>query len=956
MPEYFDNETGATHQTLFGCTVRSISAEYSKNDTSATCQVTLIKESGQTFFFETSDMPSDGVKAVVNIAFGEFAFVGVVTEWEKTIISRTGRDIYVVKLNDARHILNEIEVVLGTSGPVATLVTPQDKTFGGMPKSPTPSTNPGGSSSPGGGTHGSVPKWLTDLVTVAGPYAGGVINAYNQGSVPSSWRGNYNVVAVEPDDPIDHGKGMNWSKIKEAIEDAELIYGLCLYQIKLTELDSYIEAYGTGESSEALQRIKGKKYMMGELLNLVCEAFSLSWYVEMTTDGGINYITIRVHTDSVVGNETTRTLSLQDLADLHEDEVFTMKQGTTFVTKAASKLVLSGPPKKTLTEYGSSSIKPFWGFQPGGGDVQWGNLSGRTIKGSILPPGAEDGFVRVAYVPLTEPSFHVPGEPDEQLHSASIADMRALLRGTTTDNIKNWSIEKQNALRQYAKANWGKKFYIELPADSFKVVPPNSQYSDDYKVEQWVTSSPVGWWEGATLPEDFDEQATAKLCQTDGRWMTFVKMPKLAEPITEPIGGGDEITVYTEQWDNLMQKSENVVLQDDEYYMKCRVETFDNYLVLTLPDALVTRNSENQRSRETELAGAWIPLQDTRESYGPWTSDDYLSGGEVQAGSSDIKSDTTLAPWSYGYAGMLHSEAEAKLQEAVQAKLAAWKPTQGNISTGQLEVAGLPVVNLGTLIGVGGARIDNMSVQYGADGVTTRYNVNRKTQKDKEQEDKDKKKDDKANEKTNDQDPGNDLKELQDKVKALEEALQGGGLGGSSTGSGDEVNPDDEEGAALDLDLTGFDPDDFEQDPDTYGEVLQHVMEYKYKRKKRKRLPLDKPDGGMGYVLSSDGGPFYNIKRLDARDIDPGIASDLNLDNMMWAPAWTGVRNLSEPIESPGYLQPLTRVTVKMFVTTYTVYTDEALDGTNSTVPIQVARYTPYLEHTPPVFAPPVAE
>jgi len=119
-------------------------------------------------------------------------------------------------------------------------------------------------------------------------------------------------------------------------------------------------------------------------------------------------------------------------------------------------------------------------------------------------------------------------------------------------------------------------------------------------------------------------------------------------------------------------------------------------------------------------------------------------------------------------------------------------------------------------------------------------------------------------------------------------------------------------------------------------------------------MPLDKPDGGLGLIMTGPGlGPYYDIRRLDGRDISQGVAEELLLDDMLDAPTWINVRNLAEDVDSAGYLQAGTRVTVKMFVDTYVVYEDLVLDGSDRLEPVKVARYTPYIEHTPTTFAPP---
>jgi len=119
--------------------------------------------------------------------------------------------------------------------------------------------------------------------------------------------------------------------------------------------------------------------------------------------------------------------------------------------------------------------------------------------------------------------------------------------------------------------------------------------------------------------------------------------------------------------------------------------------------------------------------------------------------------------------------------------------------------------------------------------------------------------------------------------------------------------------------------DELEEDVDDLGDLGDNRYNYEW----------IKPMGGLGITVSNSG-PFYNIRRVNNSDISGNPFSNIGVNEIMFFPEWTNVRNLAEPLNSPGYLPNGTKVNVNIYH-----------EGDNGS-------YIPYIEVTPTLFAPPI--
>lgn len=106
--------------------------------------------------------------------------------------------------------------------------------------------------------------------------------------------------------------------------------------------------------------------------------------------------------------------------------------------------------------------------------------------------------------------------------------------------------------------------------------------------------------------------------------------------------------------------------------------------------------------------GVHIPLQRNFEYFGP-----FMATGVYSAGLNLIQ-DSSIAPWTYGSVAKMLTAGQQLADRSV-AKITV-------IDHASFNLAGLPEFNIGDPIGVN-ANMNNISMQYGTDGLTTSYNI-----------------------------------------------------------------------------------------------------------------------------------------------------------------------------------------------------------------------------------------
>lgn len=650
---------------------------------------------------------------------------------------------------------------------------------------------------------------------------------------------------------VEEEKGVIFSTIIERVEATTLTFGNNNFEVDMSALLSLKSFTGEGVN---------EYYIEGEIRSLVstitefCNAVGAEWWVESRRKSVIDdtiIIEIKV-IRRLDGIGNPNALEMDVLAASHEDRVLFRKDGFESNDTTTNKVIWGGV-KRQLHLIDSSEMKPFWGF---------------------------DEFGR----PLLSPAFTMPDEPQSRRIETTIEQMEDVLNNTSGP----LDTGRGAALSRYMDDVWGKKFYFALAK--------NTMTSSNRHLINFPEIISAGWWEGAAHPQGarrFAPDIEVKLTTEDGRWGPFVELSELFITGSGTVDNPLKANYVT--WAPILENSQNLLLRESVAFMKCTVAQFGQYVVITLPIAL-TRFSMNAEtgeiddtrlSRHGNLEKSWIPIMDRSIHYGPWSNVRIPIRSVPSPGKTEVSVDKDLVPWTFGVRGMLDAQAQELLLILATQKIDTL-PELSIINTGQLEVAGIPTVNIGQPIGEGGS-ITEIFIRFDANGITTRYVMNLFTR---------------------------ELGEFKRRKRVEHE----------KDIIADQIKPEDEF-PQIKTDIETPPSPETAPEEEQQFEMGENDRSYVYA----------KPDGGMGIIDIREGGPFYTVRRVNYADINPDtFAGGLNITGSYFLAEWKGVRNLSEPINSPGLLALGTRVTISIF-------SDK-----------ESGPFVPYMEITPQVFSPPV--
>lgn len=388
--------------------------------------------------------------------------------------------------------------------------------------------------------------------------------------------------------------------------------------------------------------------------------------------------------------------------------------------------------------------------------------------------------------------------------------------------------------------------------------------------KSWVKSIPAGWWESDTPPANLNSVlAYYTFCSEDGRWKPFMKFPTVAY-----------------KWNDNILTSENVIRQESVYSL-CSLKQQAQYVImeLSVPIEFITTsnyeitvsNAQKKINRSTNQSGAWIPFMDSRYFYGPWSSDIQTPPTLQKRGRTRVLIDGDLVPWKHGFRGITNTQGMSDLNWIAEGRIHSRTAEDQIINTGQMEVADIPRINIGQAIH-GGSNITNISTQFGINGITTRYVMNLYT-------------DELGNLRSIERKRNDEMFRALRAIKAKVSYKQHDNI-----------------------------QDEFKTLLDKHRGPADIPTDYIFNREA----------GGLGVIITSAAGPFYDIRRINYKDVGSSTT-----ENVSAYPTWGSVRNLSEPLNSQGMLQPGQTVTVE-------IYSESKLGP-----------FVPYIEQAPQFFAPP---
>ncbi len=600
--------------------------------------------------------------------------------------------------------------------------------------------------------------------------------------------------------------GTLFSTIIDRVEASTLVYGNDVYEVDMTALKDLTNFSGEGIN---------QYFFTGEVRSLVstitefCNAVGADWWVESerksSTDDTI-VIAIRI-VRRITGIVNSNILGLEELAALHSGNVIRRIEGFENNDIITNKVIWGGI-KDELKLFGSSRLQQFWGFDSSG-------------------------------VPLSSPSYPTKDETNCAVRrvGTDVSEMEDVLNGDLDDKMDKTDLA---SLKRYMNNFWGKKFYIQLNKNEL------SESGKDLPNFPELVSA--GWWEGVSHPlvnTLCDPNTLIRMTTDGGKWGAFVEL-------SEIFGGSNKVT-----WAPLVENSNNLIQRDGKSFMKCTVQQECRYLIITLPIALTRLDldsggrtaNEDRLTRQDKISQAWIPLRDRGIRYGPWnTTAPNIRSSLLGKGRSDLSVDNNLVPWIFGIRGNLNSTAQELLRVIAERKTSVL-PNLSIINTGQLEVAGIPSINIGESVGTGSS-ITEIVVRFGVNGITTRYMMNLFTRELGE---------------FKRQEPNNDT------IPREEEIF--------------DVSPEPETGDDL-RGPTGVDRDFVFERPEGGLGII---------------------------TFASSITPTYTVKRLNLASVLTGGFSNSILSATWLEEEWTNVRNLSELDLRPALLPVGTRVTVSIF-------------------------------------------
>lgn len=825
--QLFDEELGAQKHILFGCTVRSVNVELGLDNKASSLTVVVVKEEDQEFIFQQDVTPSKGTKSLSVINIGAFSFLGVVESWQETLTSPQGSGIFEIKLTDGRAILRDSNLIVSSR---------------------IPDRNPSG------------PFDIDDFST--DPSLGQFVQ------VPLERVKNFS------------NAGFRLDPILVAIEQAQIQFGGSDYTIDLSEVQDIINSRSSNpDDIDGSYKLPNMDTSISQLVSKIAKDLNFYWFIDIIQDSVTNIHVLKIRVIDRALDVVPENFDMDALAVLHADRVMSRKQGFETTSNDDVVLLLSGGVRQTLVEHSGNTMKPFWGWTLDSGKFT-GDLPSQLLD-SEPPLPARTAFaidnsnLRQPFVPLDSPGFHMPGTSSTELFSTSIEQMKLAIANELEDQLTDRDLTN---LKNYAKNHWGRKFYIPIPSGDWDITPTNT----------WVNAIDAGWWERDGTPGDIDiavnREFFNKLITKDGRWVSFMKLPDLTslEQSGMPL-----------EWHGSMTKTNSVIYNDTELFMKVNITRVEHFWIIQTATPLVIQTSGGDFNRITDMNSAvlWSPESDFRLFYGPWSSDDGIPLDQRQQGSMRVQTAKYLVPWIEGFPGITNAEGMTVLNKLARSKVSNFKPMKNHVNTGQLEVADLPAVNIGTRLGDGGI-INKLSISFTITGIRTRYTMGLIDTITKE---------------------GAGIENRLDKLEKM--------MAEKFRTEINEVN--DPTLLPPDIDrIIPIPPDDDDDELTPEFPVDEEFF----------NVVIGKPEGGKGEIVGkTPGRPFYIINRLNARQLTDGFGSQIDL---ALVPTWNSVRNLAEKDNSPGLL-PIGQIV------TVSIYEDE------------IGGAEPFIEVTPPNFAPP---
>lgn len=491
-----------------------------------------------------------------------------------------------------------------------------------------------------------------------------------------------NVVPVEADKTTELNEGIPWTKIAQRIQNESFRYGGKTFTV---DLDFILPKRGASEYV-----IKSGVFTISELISKVADDHGLDWVVDTDVVGNV------VKVIMITRNSRNNTnLSLVQLKNLHNGAIVREKEGREHRDPNLRVVVVGGYRNFLGRVTDNTKIFQYWGTTDNG-------------------------------VERTEPKF------DRRVME------KVLNNAFDPDEFTEAKVQE---ILNYANEFWGRKFKFTFTGNDL---------DEDGNV--WYLPSSAGWWETIGRPGNINSDGTFKFQTDDGRWIPCARLPQPGlRTVTGPglitIGqasqtgvipdGTDGSEVVNFSWSDKVYGDPNVHSQNEnrDIFMKISVEAQDDYFLISLATPLRVKKTavldQQQQAIQTRaefLEDLFLAVIDQRLQYGPWYDNKYKTGKlfiasppkALAQGKTKVVVNTSLVPWGFGFRGITNAQGIDQLEQVVGAEIKTIDDNTIDADTFELEVAGLPKVNIARQINKTGM-VTNMSVSYGIGGVRTTY-------------------------------------------------------------------------------------------------------------------------------------------------------------------------------------------------------------------------------------------
>jgi len=663
--------TPVTTYRLFGGVIKSISTSLGINQNPTVVTTTVVDDGAGI---------SVSNRQLIHISIGALDFRGIVQSWSKSVIDMAGTGVYTIRITDTKPVLDSAQVIIGSS--------------------------------------------FNDDRTQAHSYGDNVIPVVFQ-------------TASQKND------GIPISVIQTAVENAQIKYGRQTYTVNFNfTLPS--------RGSNVEYALKSRTMSLLELMSQIANDNGLDWYV---TTNSSNVISI-----NMFGRTNVTSTTIDQLASLHQGAVIRRHQGLEN-RDYVQKVVLLGGYRTYLHEADGTLWEQFWGFDENGRQRQSPLYSEEVMEQVINNNFTADDFTEdtaqriISYaneywgrkfIAAITPASVIGADGRSWVTPTSAAWNEADVDPINYDGISS-SINRDGQLKfQTEDGRW--VTFVSLPL-------PGSRYVTDKLTYEWddeLFSNPnshidkdgnISVKASLEIVDGFDEmeywleQFIIYLLNLDDGEFTSVASSMARFLALSPemsfavridftrfiIGKTEEIAaiangtlIYTDAVRNSLQEDFG-----DQYFVltlatPLRVRAIEKQVTLNETTGLTEQSNLITKTRVDKIDKAFLALLDQRETYGPWQNRQNANGP------TEVIMDSSLTPWTFGYRGINNSTGMDILEQVARGKIKTVADTTPDAITAELEVAGLPAMNIGDQLQTTGT-ITSLNIVFSINGIRTTY-------------------------------------------------------------------------------------------------------------------------------------------------------------------------------------------------------------------------------------------